>query len=384
MKGPLTEELKKRISEIDASKSDPQLRQLREREEQLWQKALKSVDSGRYMEAQKGLRQILQLGPGGLHRDDAQMYLNKVIPQHLQEIDLLTQARLDLAQNEFQSARGIAGQLRQNGTDPAKLLAEIDQKERSELAQLEKQFNDLSRRDDDEAVLALNALWPKFQELAAAGGPVSGEALDYVNKIPETVIELQARMKQKSADSLFERTVQAYQQAARLSDKNGLTAARTNFQSIAQGGGPHAEEAQKYLDEVSKKLSSLSPSSPSPANAGSSPATDRENAVRATMQLYVHAFEQRDVDALRQIWPSIGAQYEGFKLWFENAKAVRMQMQIESMQFDPDGTSVVVKAQVQREQTPVDSKTTRIREPETFQLSKLNGSWVITDVDANF
>jgi eukaryotic-like serine/threonine-protein kinase len=384
LKGPLTEELKKRISEIDASKSDPQLRQLREREEQLWQKALKSVDSGRYMEAQKGLRQILQLGPGGLHRDDAQMYLNKVIPQHLQEIDLLTQARLDLAQNEFQSARGIAGQLRQNGTDPAKLLAEIDQKERSELAQLEKQFNDLSRRDDDEAVLALNALWPKFQELAAAGGPVSGEALDYVNKIPETVIELQARMKQKSADSLFERTVQAYQQAARLSDKNGLTAARTNFQSIAQGGGPHAEEAQKYLDEVSKKLSSLSPSSPSPANAGSSPATDRENAVRATMQLYVHAFEQRDVDALRQIWPSIGAQYEGFKLWFENAKAVRMQMQIESMQFDPDGTSVVVKAQVQREQTPVDSKTTRIREPETFQLSKLNGSWVITDVDANF
>jgi hypothetical protein len=391
LNGPLTGELKKRISEIDASKNDPQLRQLRQREEQLWQKALKSVDGGRYMEAQKGLRQLLQLGPGGLHRDDAQTYLNKIIPAHLQEIDLLTQARLDLAQDEFQSARGIAAQLKQNSSEAAKLLAEIDQKERERIAQLEKQFNDLSRRDDDEAVLALNALWAKFQELAAAGGPVSGEALDYVNKIPETVVELQARMKQKSADALFERTVQGYQKATRLSDKDGLTAARTNFQSIVQGGGPHAEEAQKYLDEVTKKLADLSQSPPSqsPANSGSSPsgsspATDRENAVRATMQLYVHAFEQRDVDALRQIWPSIGAQYEGFRLWFEKLQSVHMHVDIQTVQFDPDGTTAVVKAQVMREQTPVDAKMTRIREPETFQLSKLNGSWVITDVDANF
>jgi hypothetical protein len=381
LNGPLTEELQKRISEIDASKNDPHLRQLRQREEQLWQKALKSADAGRYMEAEKGLRQILQLGLGGLHRDDAQTYLEKVIPQHLEELDLVTQARLDLAQDEFQSARGIAAQLVKKGSNPSALVAEIDEKERTRMAELEKQYNDLSARDSGEVVLKLNALWPKFQELAAAGGPMSGEALDYVNKIPETVVTLQAGMKQKDTDSLFERTIQAYRQAARLSDKAGLTAARINFQSIVSGGGPHAQEAQTYLDEVSKKLAVFNQS---PAATGASSTRDRDNAVRAAMQLYVAAFEQRNVDALRQVWPNIGSQYESFKLWFENATSIHMQLQIQSMQFDPDGSSVTIKAFQTREYTATDSKTIRMREPESFQLSKLNGSWVITDVDANF
>ena len=381
LNGPLTEELQKRISEIDASKSDPKLRQLRQREEQLWQRALKSADAGRYMEAEKGLRQILQLGPGGLHRDDAQTYLDKVIPQHLEELDLVTQARLDLAQDEFQSARGVAAQLSKKGRNPSALVAEIDEKERTRTAQLEKQYNELSTRDGDEVVLKLNALWPKFQEIASAGGPMSGEALDYVNKIPETVVNLQARMKQKDADALFERTIRAYQEAKRLSDKTGLTAARINLQSIVSGGGPHAQEAQAYLDEVSKKLATVSQSATAP---GASPTSERDRAVRAAMQLYVDAFEQRNVDALRQVWPNIGSQYEGFKLWFENSTSIRMQLQIEGMQFDPDGTTVTVKAFLTREYTPTDSKTIRLREPESFQLSKLNGSWVITDIDANF
>jgi hypothetical protein len=382
LNGPLTEELQKRISEIDASKNDPHLRQLRQREEQLWQKALKSADAGRYMEAEKGLRQILQLGPGGLHRDDAQTYLEKVIPQHLEELDLVTQARLDLAQDEFQSARGIAAQLVKKGSNPSALVAEIDEKERARMAQLEKQYNDLSARDGDDVVLKLNALWPKFQELAAAGGPMSGEALDYVNKIPETVVSLQSRMKQKDADSLFDRTVQAYRQATRISDKAGLTAARINFQSIVSGGGSHAQEAQTYLDEVGKKLAVSS--SQSPAAPGVSPTRDRDNAVRAAMQLYVAAFEQRNVDALRQVWPNIGSQYESFKLWFENAQSIHIQLQIQSMQFDPDGTTATVKVLQNREYTATDSKAVRMREPETFQVSKLDGSWVITDVDANF
>ena len=383
LNGPLTEELQKRISEIEASKNDPHLRQLRQREEQLWQKALKSADAGRYMEAEKGLRQILQLGPGGLHRDDAQTYLEKVIPQHLEQLDLVTQARLDLAQDEFQSARGIAAQLVKKGSNPSALVAEIDEKERARMAQLEKQYNDLSARDGDEVVLKLNALWPKFQELAAAGGPMSGEALDYVNKIPETVVNLQTRMKQKDTDSLFERTVQAYRQAVRLSDKAGLTAAKINFQSIVGGGGPHAQEAQTFLDEVGKKLAVFTQSSAAPA-PGVSPTRDRDNAVRAAMQLYVAAFEQRNVDALKQVWPNIGSQYESFKLWFENAQSIHIQLQIQSMQFDPDGTTATVKAFQTREYTGTDSKTIRMREPESFQLSKLNGSWVITDVDANF
>src|SRR5262249_2834568 len=50
LSGPLTDELNKRISDIDASKNDPKLRELRQREETLWQRALKNAGNDRYMD----------------------------------------------------------------------------------------------------------------------------------------------------------------------------------------------------------------------------------------------------------------------------------------------------------------------------------------------
>jgi hypothetical protein len=377
LNGPLTEELKKRISEIDMSKNDPQLRQLRQTEESLWQDALKSTNNNRFMAAQRDLRQILELGHGGLHREDAQTYLDKVIPPHLQELDLLTQARLDLAQGSFKSARAIVDQLSKNGSDPSKLVAEIDAKERTQILQLEKKYNELSQRDGENVILQLNTLWLRFNELAVAGGPMGGEALDYVNKIPETVIDMEARLSPKGTDALFDLTLQGFQRAVKRGDTEGFLAARINFQSIVRAGGPHASEAQQYEDDVNRMLAG----GRSEDNAGNSP---RVAAVRAAMQLYVDAFERRNVDALRQIWPDMGAQYEGFKLFFADAKSIVMRMEIENMKFDPDGENVIVSGKLHREYTGPDSRMLQLNERETFQLSKLNGLWVITAVDATF
>jgi hypothetical protein len=377
LQGPLTAEIHKRISAIDESQKDPNLRQLRKHEEQLWQQALKHVADGRYMEAQKGLHQIVGSGAGGVHRDDAKTYLDKVIPQHLQESDLRTQAHFDCVQGEFQSARIIAARLKQNGSDPAELLAEIDLAEQTQFSQLQNQFNELKQRDNDKAVQALNALWPKFQELAAAGGPQSGEALDYVNEIPVAMSGVQARMEQKGADEGFQRMVKAYRHAVRLSDKSGLTAARTDFESIVTGDGPHADQARNYLAEVDDKLA-LSQVSPRPE--ASAAAVNRENAVRAAIQLYAHAIEQRDVNALQQVWPGVGARYDGYKLLFENKTSIRMQVDIESVELGNDGLTAVVKALVSRDYRSIDSKTTRDRDAMVFQLSKVDGAWVITNV----
>jgi eukaryotic-like serine/threonine-protein kinase len=379
LNGPLTPDLQRRISEIDESKKDPNLRQLRQREERLWQQALKQVEDGRFMDAQKKLRQIAGAGAGGVHRDDAKTYLDKVIPKRLEESDLVAQAHLDLAQEEFQSARTIAAQLKQNGTDQAPLLAEIDLAEHNQIAKLESQFNDLKQRDNDKAVQALNALWPKFQELAAANGPQSGEALDYVNEIPGAMSDVQKRMQQITADAVFQRMVKAYQQAARLNDKSGLTTAHTDFESIVKGGGPHADEAQNDLAAVNDKLAALSQSSPKTPAAS----VNRENSVRTAIQLYSHAFDQKDADALLQIWPSAGPRYEGFKMWFDKASSVRMHVEIESVQFSSDGTTATVKAQVSRDYTPMDSKTTRFTDAQIFQLSKVSGAWLITDVQGH-
>ncbi len=381
LKGPLATEIQRRIAAIDESQKDPNLRQFRRREEQLWERAVKHFDDGRLIEAQTGFRQIVNLGPGGVHREDAKNYLDKVIPQRLQEADLVVEAHLDLVQGEFQAARMIAAQLQKNGSDPTKLLAEIDQAERTQIAKLESEYNELKQGDDDKSVQKLNALWPKFSELAAAGGPQSGEALDYVNTIPGAMSEVQARMQQKSADAVFQRMVKAYQQAKRLGDKNGLMAASTDFQSIVKGGGPHADEATRYLAEVNNALVALGRplAKPSPAM----PAANRENSVKEVIQLYARAMEKRDADALVQIWPTIGAEYEGYKLWFGKVSSIRMHVDIRGTELSPDGDTATVKAQVNREYTTSDSKTIHNSDAKIFELSKVEGRWIITDVQSD-
>ena len=285
---------------------------------------------------------------------------------------------MDLAQGEFQSARIIAGQLQKNDADPAKLVEKIDQAEKTQLAILESKFNELKQGDNDKAVQELNALWPKFQELAAAGGPQSGEALDYVNTIPGAMSDVQSRMEQRSADAVFQRMTKAYQRAARLDDKSGLKAASTDFQSIITGNGPHAEEARQYLKEVNDRLSALSQP---PAKAAPTPVPAKsEGSIKGVIRQFAHAFEQRDADALVRIWPTIGAEYEGYKTWFEKVNSIRMNVEIESIQVSPDGDSAEVKAQVHRQYTSIDSKTVSAKEAKIFQLSKVDDAWIITDV----
>jgi len=318
--GPLTAEIQKRISAIDESAKDPNLRQLRRREEVLWQQALKRVTEGKYIEARTGLRQILALRAGGVHREDAQTYLDKVIPQKIQENDLLAQAHLEMSQGEFQSARFISEQLRQNGGDPAPLLSKINEAERNRLVQLEDQFNQLKQRDDDAAVQKLKALLQKFQALSSDGGPQSNEALSYANGIPGAIVDVQNRMQAKSAAK-----------------------------------------------------PSVAPESPAAIAA--------KAAVRAVIQHYVQAFEQRNADSLTKIWPTIGSNYTSYKSAFEAASSIRMQLNVRSLDVSTDGATAIVEARVTQDYTSKDAPETKSsKHAVTFELDKVDGAWIITDI----
>ena len=320
MNGPLSSEIQQRISTIDESAKDPNLRQLRRREEVLWQQASKRVAEGQYIEARKGLGQILALRAGGVHRQDAQTYLDKVIPQRIQENDLRAQAHLDMSQGEFPSARFVAEQLRQSGGDAAPLLTEINQAEGSRLVQLENQFNQLKGRDDDAAVQKLKALQEKLQALSSDGGPQSNEALSYANGIPGAIVDVQARMRRKNA------------------------------------GKPSVP---------------LETSSATGAKAG----------VRAVMQRYVQAFERKDADTLTKIWPTIGANYTSYKSAFEAASSIRMQLNIRSLNVSTDGATAIVEAGVSQGYTSKDaSETKNSKHVVTFELDKVDGEWIITDI----
>jgi serine/threonine protein kinase len=434
LNGPFTAEIKKKQAGIEESMQNQNLRDLRRKEEQLWQQANDDVTGGRFAEAQKKLHQILALGDGGLRKNDAQQYLTHTIPARQEEEKLFSQARQaaqksdinslqsasdilsrlasrdgprkpeaekmlqdvrarlsssyvssarqDLQRGDFHSARQKAGQIQQSGGDAGALPTEIDQAEQSHLTQLESQFNQLKQSDDDAAAQQLNNLQRGFQALADSAGPRSEEAKGYVNNLPEAIREVHERAANKRAETAYGQIVARYQQASTTNDKAGLEAARTGFQSIAKAGGPHASEAQRFADEIGTRLAALNQPPPAVAPVPPPPVSGAvdNDAVLALVKRYAQAFEQRNADALHQIWPSMGNLYTRYKTSFEKASSIRMQVQTESVKIGPDGNTATVTAEVTQEYTPQGEKPKSVKGRTTFQFAKSNGSWVITNV----
>ena len=434
LNGPLTAEIKKKQTGIEESMQNQNLRDLRRREEQLWQQANDDVTGGRFAEAQKKLHQILALGDGGLRKNDAQQYLAHTIPARQEEEKLFSQARQvaqkgdinslqsasdilnrlvsgegprkpeaekmlqdvrtklsssyvssarqDLQRGDFQSARLKAGQIQQSGGDAGAISAEIDQAEQNRLTQLESQFNQLKQSDDDAAAQQLSNLQRGFQALADGVGPRSEEAKTFVNNLPAAVREVHDRAASKRADAAYGQIVARYQQASSANDKSGLEAARTGLQSIAKAGGPHASEAQRLVDEIGTKLAALNQPPPPVTPVQPPPVSGPvdSDAVLALVKQYSQAYEQRNADALRQIWPTIGKRYTGLKNSFESASSIRMEIQTETVKMSADGLSATVTAQVTQEYTPQGQKPRSAKGRTIFQFAKTNGSWVITNI----
>jgi hypothetical protein len=198
------------------------------------------------------------LPAGGVHKAEAQRYLDTALPRFKLEANLLAEAQQSLKQADFASARRATERLSQtvgqNGGDPispsqvSALSDQIDQAELAQLKQLESQFDQLKLRDDESAIQQLRALQPKLQALANDGGPHSNEALTFANNISGAISEIRSRADKRAADTAFQQAVQRYKQAAANNDKTGLTSVRGEFQSIAQASGPHALEAQKHAE----------------------------------------------------------------------------------------------------------------------------------------
>ena len=104
----------------------------------------------------------------------------------------------------------------------------------------------------------------------------------------------------------------AYRQAARLNDKSGLKAASTDFQSILTGNGPHAEEARQYLTRGKRPAFSVAQPGLRRRLCRYRSPSRRKDPIKGVIRQFAHAFEQRDADALVRIWPTIGAEYEGY------------------------------------------------------------------------
>ena len=198
-----------------------------------------------------------------------------------------------------------------------------------------------------------------------------------------TVAEIEQAAARQKSEADFQQIVQKYQAA---NDKSGLEAARNGFQSVAQDGGSHAGDARRYLSEINSKLAAMkqeiAPPPQQPATKVEVPATkvDERPAVSNLIQQYAQAFEQRDADALRKIWPTMGNKYEAFKNSFGMASAYHVTIQIDDVKVGDDGQQATVDASLALEYTPRRGKPTSHRDKAKFQLAKSNGVWTIQDV----
>jgi serine/threonine protein kinase/predicted Zn-dependent protease len=393
MGGPLTPKLQEMKVQIVDSIKDTRLRDIRQREAQLWQQAADKMKSKRYAEAQTYLRQLLALPEGGVHRNEAQTDLSDVIPSLQQQDKFSARVQQALRQGDFRSARNFASQVQRAGGDTSQLNGEIDKSETDRLVQLENQFRQLKEADDDSAVPPLRALQATFKTMVDSGGPKTVEAQSYLDNIATAISDVQTRAQNKRLEAAFQSAVQKYQQAVNATDKTALTAASGALQPFAQGG-PHAGEAQKYLNEINVKLAAMNkPVTPPPAAPPANtpvvntkpeapPNRDADIAsVRSVIQRYQQAFEQRDADALRQIWPSMGDRYKKYKQNFGAASAIQTQVTIADVKMGTDGASATVLATQTQEYSPKGGgKTMTSKDQAIFNLVKANGTWIITQI----
>jgi uncharacterized protein YbaR (Trm112 family) len=384
LNGPLTSEIKNRETTVGESMRNDSLAKLRQQEATLWQQATSEVEKGEFDAAKRDLQKILAAGDGGVRRADAQRYLSDVIPKRQKEENVFRQAQQSSRANDqqgLQRASDLFGQvIAFDG--PRKAEAEVLQRN------LDAKLASLKQESANRQIAALEAAarsdlqqgnLDAARQHAAQIRQAGGDSAALLKEIDQAQAS-QARTAQQQRE--FQQAVQAYN-AVGSQDKLGLEKSRSDFVAIVRENGPQAADAQRYLTEISKKVDALNqPPSPPPSvkTEASNVAVD-EGAVRDVIQRFILAFEQRSLDGVSQVWPSIPARtYAGYKRSFEDAMAIRMQVLDETVKINPDGVTATVSARVAQQYTPKGQKTLDRSDLWVFELSKKSGTWAITNV----
>jgi ketosteroid isomerase-like protein len=386
--GPLTDEVEKKLDEVQSEMNNKNLAQVRRQELQWWQQAMSDVDRGRFEPARKVLDQILQLPEGqGLKREEALKYRNQIIPQRQQEEEWLDKAKQDFFKkdrNSLNEALSLADQIIKLG-GPRKPEAErlrqsaqdrlnaLDRQQGEQIADLE------ARAQQDVKQGNISSARQKLGQIKQAGGDTTSLSAE-IDRTEE------AEQERQQYEANFRQAVQNYNQALAANDKNGLEAARASFLGIVQSGGSHKDDARKYLSEINDRVSTspVAPPPPPPVakqEIHSTKALDQA-AVRDAIKSYQQAFQQRNVDAVLQIWQNMGnTNYRKLKETFGQLVEFDYQVQIDDIQVSSSGDRATVNGTLlQSSRAKGGEKTKPRKDPVLFGLSKANGKWFITDV----
>jgi eukaryotic-like serine/threonine-protein kinase len=398
LNGPLNPEIQKKLDDVQSEMNNAALAQVRRKEEQLWQQAKSDVDRGRFESAKLALAEIRQIPEGqGTRRDDAQTYLDQVIPQRQREDELLVKAKQDASKkdrNSLNEASTLSDQIIQLG-GPKKAEAErVRQNAQTSLNALDKQqaAQQIASLESGARTDLKQGNFPAARQKAGAIKQSGGDPTSLSADIDKAEAAAQSRQQDEIK---YQQAVQSYKQALAANDKSGIDAARDAFMWIAQGGGPHASDARKYVSEINEKntTAQLAPP-PAPVVKQETPKQEipkpeiqpskvnDEGEVRDVINRYQKAFEQRDADAVHGIWQNMGnSSYRKLKDTFNSLVEMEYRVQIGSVSVVPGADRATVSGNVVQSSTPKSGKKTTPRQDSiVFDLAKSNGKWFITGI----
>jgi hypothetical protein len=383
--GPLTDVIGKKQQELEAALKNDDLRKIRQMEATIWQRANSDLNAGKLQQASGEFRKILALPDGATRKDEAQRYLDHVIPNSEREEALFSDAR--------KSAHGKDAASLQRATQLADQVVALNGPRKDDAIKLKSEVGaQLAKLDQVRKSQQVSDLMSRGRQSLRSGDLAGAQsAADQIRQLggDSSVLaaEIDQASKTRAADTAFQDAMQRYHQA-NAGDKGSLEAARAPLQTIAAGGGPHASEARNAADDIGQKLAKLNQPAPAQPSVvrnpnpppASSDSNDRE-AINSVIKRYFQAFSDRDAKALRAAWPGMTSkQYNGYKNAFENASAINMQVTSQSVELGADGTTATVSTTATQEYTPKGSSTKVATSPYVFQVQKKDGAWLIVAV----
>ena len=248
-------------------------------EQALWDQGMAQLQDGRLDDAEKSLRNILVLPVGDRHWVEAERYVDEVIPQRRQELQLWSEAQVESSsverghllkevkvldevlaeggpheQQARQMRNGVIRKIvRDNARRSGAVEPTLSEGYETQLSQLETQFGNIVVKGDATALEGLQGLRPQFKALADAGGPLAMDARDYLNSvIPKAQKQIEdnlaAAASESSANAAYEGAVKEYDRAVATQNMAMLRGrVFAAFQQIAQSGGIRAKEAERYI-----------------------------------------------------------------------------------------------------------------------------------------
>jgi Protein kinase domain len=406
--GPLTAEIRGREDTIAKLERD-------DATAKLWVQATKELDQAEFAAAKRDLQKLAATDNGPRHAE-AHKDLNDVLPRRQKEEELYRQAE------RSSHASDQKGLLRANNL--LDQVVALDGPRKAEAANLQRQVSGKLAGFKQDAASVQNppvaapTLPAQTQQQAgpsqetkdwyqARDSNDSSQLEQYLATYPNGLHSQEAQAKLQ--DVIWGRTrpddisaldayIKRFPSSSRASEAirrlDDVRWSKTNKNDTGDlndflsryPGSAHRSDAQAQLNQlVAASSAKAASSNPRPAPTPVAPtappvskASD-DTDIRALIQRYENAYSQRDADALRSIWPTIGSRYNKLKASFAGATSIREQVTIASIEISADGAKAVVKGN----SSLVFTEKGQSRESKSlmsFRLVKSGSVWTINDI----